>query len=131
MMSIAPHQNPLAAIVAINGKSVAVEWTPSAARALAARSRPLVLELELYFSCLVKKFVHFHDEAPGRATIHVADKLHLYFRAVTSTACTMDVAQALGRQPEIKLDTDAVLKLAPKRVRLDFDKGQWVADFWM
>lgn len=118
-------------IVSVNGKPVIVVWTRSAAQKLADRSRPLVLELELYFSCLVKKFVHFHDEAPGRATIQVADKLQLYFRAVTSTACTMDVAETLGRQPEIELETAAVRKLAPKRVQLDFDKGNWVAAFWM
>jgi hypothetical protein len=61
----------------------------------------------------------------------VTEKLQLYFRAVTSTACTMDVAEALGRQPEIELDTPAVRKLAPKRIDLDFDRGQWVATFSM
>ncbi len=117
--------------VSVNGKPVIVVWTRSAAQKLADRSHPLVLELELYFSCLVKKFVHFHDEAPARATIQVADKLQLYFRAVTSTACTMDAAETLGRQPEIELETAAVRRLAPKRVRLDFAKGQWAAAFWM
>ena len=119
------------ATVSVNGKPVTVAWSRKAAQELFERSRPLVLELELYFSCLAKKFVHFHDEAPGRATIPVADKLQLYFRAVTSTACTMDVAETLGRQPEIELETAAVRKLAPKRVQLDFDKGRWVAAFWM
>ena len=128
---IAIRRNMSTATVSINGKPVIVEWTQTAARSLANRSRPLVVELELYFSCLVKKFVHFHDEAPGRTTIQVADKLHLYFRAVTSTACTMDVAERLGRQPEAELDTAASHKLSPKRVRLDFSKGKWQADFWM
>lgn len=117
--------------VAVNGKPVTVTWTRSAAIELDKRSRPLVLELELYFSCLVKKFVHFHDEAPGRVTTPVTDGLELYFRAVTSTACTMDVAQRLGRQPAVELDTPAVRKLAPKRVSLDFDNGQWIGTFWM
>lgn len=119
------------ATVSINGKPVIVEWTQTAVMSLANRSRPLVVELELYFSCLVKKFVHFHDEAPRRTMIQVADKLHLYFRAVTSTACTMDVAERLGRQPKVELDTAASHKLSPKRVRLDFSKGEWQADFWM
>lgn len=119
------------ATVSVNGKSMSVEWTRSAERQLAQRSHPLVVELELYFSCLVKKFVHFHDVAPQRATITVTDKLHLFFHAVTSTACTMEVAERLGRQPEIELDTPAARKFAPKRIRLDFSKGQWQANFWM
>lgn len=119
------------ATVSINGKPMAVEWTRSAANQLAQRAHPLVVELELYFSCLVKKFVHFHEEAPQRATIAVTDKLHLFFHSVTSMACTMDVAEQLGRQPEIEIDTPAARKFAPKRIRLDFSKGQWQANFWM
>lgn len=122
---------PFTATVSINGRPVTVEWTRSAARALDRRARPLVLELELYFSCLVKKFVHVHDDAPARATVGVTDKLALFFRAVTSTACTMDLAERLGRQPEIELDTAAARKFAPKRVKLDHVAGQWQAAFWM
>lgn len=130
-MSITTNRNPATTTVSINGKSVVVECTRSAARALAERPGPLVLELELYFSCLVKKFVHFHDDAHGRSTVSATDKLQLYFRVVTSTACTMDAADRLGRQPETELDTFAARKLAPKRVNIDFSKGGWQADFWM
>lgn len=119
------------ATVSVNGKPLAVGWTRAAARKLAGRPQPLVVELELYFSCLVKKFVHFHDAAPQRATVQVTDELHLYFHAVTSTACTMDAAERLGRQPETELDTAATRSMAPKRVRLDFKKGQWQGMFWM
>ena len=117
--------------VSINGKPVSVVWTRAAAQQLARRAQPLVLELELYFSCLVKKFVHCHDQAPLRATTPVSDRLELCFRVVTSTACTMEVAERLGRQPETEVHTAAAGKLAPKRVHLDFRRGQWVAAFWM
>lgn len=130
-MSISSTLDLSASTVSINGKAVSVECTETAAQALAERSAPLVLELELYFSCLVKKFVHFHDEAPGRTTVDVSDKLQLYFRAVTSTACTIEVAERLGRQPESELETAVARKLAPKRVRLDRVAGQWSAEFWM
>lgn len=119
------------ATVSVNGKPMAVEWTRAAARQLVARPKPLVVELELYFSCLVKKFVHFHDAAPPRAVVEVSDKLHLFFHAVTSTACSIDVAERLGRQPETELETPIAHKLAPKRLRLDFNKGDWRAEFWM
>lgn len=57
------------ATVTINGKPVRGEWTAAAARALASREAPLCVELELYFSCLVKKFVHFRDDSRGKPTI--------------------------------------------------------------
>lgn len=113
------------ASVVINGRNVSVEWTAAAARELARRSRPLVVELELYFSCLVKKFVHFHEEAGDRDTVAANDKLQLYFRPVTSTDCSCEVAERLGRQPEMELHSDAVGKIAPKKVSIDFAAGAW------
>ncbi len=89
----------LNATILINQKSVLVEWIHSAAREMAMRTQPLVVELELYFSCLVKKFVYFHEEIPERTTIALNDKLSLFFRPVTSTACTFEVAERLGKQP--------------------------------
>jgi hypothetical protein len=117
--------------IAINGKSVVLEWTRSADRALVERNRPLVVELELYFSCLVKKFVRFHDEPAGGAAVGVNDKLMLRFRSVTSTACTMEAAERLGRQPEIELDTAVSKRFAPRRIRLDYHGNQWQGEFWM
>jgi hypothetical protein len=89
------------------------------------RNTPLYVELELYFSCLVKKFVHFRDDSRGKPTVPVGDKLLLYFRPVTSTSCTWDVADRLGRQPEMDIDCEALHHVAPKRVFIDHVAGQW------
>ena len=122
---------PLRNTVQINGRSVSVEWTNAAARELAKRTQPLVVELELYFSCLVKKFVHFHETAPQRETVAVSDKLAVFFCPVTSTACSFEVADRLGRQPEIELDTAQSKKIAPKRVEIDFVRGAWQGNYWI
>lgn len=119
------------ATVSINGRPVTVEWTHAAALALAKRGTPLIVELELYFSCLVKKFVHFHNEAPNRDTVAPHKNLRLYFRAVTSTACSLEKAESLGRQPEVELDTDAVRKMAPKKVTIDHARGQWLGSYYL
>lgn len=123
------QQDERSASIVINGRNVSVEWTDAAARELARRPRPLVVELELYFSCLVKKFVHFHDEAGDRKTVAANDKLRLYFRPVTSTACSFEVAERLGRQPETELHTVAVGKISPKKVSIDFARGAWQGQF--
>ena len=117
--------------VLINGKPVAVEWAKSAARELAKRTQQLVVELDLYFSCLVKKFVHFHEAVPESKTIAVSDKLAVFFRPVTSTACSFQVADRLGRQPEIELDNPNVRKMAPRLIKIDFVRGNWQGNFWI
>lgn len=117
------------ATVVINGHPVRVEWTPAAARALAKRQTPLCVELELYFSCLVKKFVHFRDDSRGKPTVSAAANLLLYFRPVTSTACSFELAERLGRQPEMELDTPAVNRISPKQVAIDHVGGAWRGKF--
>ena len=76
----------------INGKPVRIEWTAGAEAALRARTRPLIVELELYFSCLVKKFVHVREDAGEHALAWVDERLAFYFRPVTSTSCAPQTA---------------------------------------
>ena len=123
------------ATVKINGRDVLVEWTRAAGTALAQRDRPLLVEVELYFSCLVKKFVHFHESAgPNAARGHelavVSPQLSVFFRPVMSTACSMDEAERLGRQPETDIDTGAVRKLAPRRIHIDRSRKGWSGQAW-
>ena len=117
--------------VIINGKPVAVEWTARAQRALESRPAPLMVELELYFSCLVKKFVHFREHPGSHTVAPVNDRLSLYFRPVMSTACSIETVERLGRQPETEITTASVRKIAPKRVWLDYQRGNWVGEFWL
>lgn len=122
-----PHR----ARVALNGRQVQIEWSRAAQKALARRSSPLTLELELYFSCLVKKFVHVHDAVPDRETVVVNEHLRVFFRPVTSTACSMERAERLGRQPEVELESFVARRMAPRRVWLDHRRGAWRAEFWL
>ena len=117
------------AIVVINGRDVAVEWTAAAARELARRQTPLFVELELYFSCLVKKLVHFRDDSQGRPTVAASDKLHLYFRPVTAAACSVEVFERLGRRPGKEIDSKAIRKVAPKQVAITYARGEWRGTF--
>ena len=43
------------------GKQIEIRMTPAAGRALAQRSVPLLAEMELLFSCLIRKRVLFSE----------------------------------------------------------------------
>lgn len=118
------------AMVSINGRDVLVEWTRAAAAELARRPRPLIVEVELYFSCLVKKFVLFHEQVGDREVAVVNNSLSVFFRPVMSTACSIEAAELLGRQPEADIPGDAVKKIAPRRVRIDRRKNAWTGEAW-
>jgi hypothetical protein len=50
---------------------------------------------------------------------------------VTSTACTFEVAERLGRQPEMDIDSPALRRIAPKRVSIDYVDGAWRGSFML
>ena len=48
--------------IRINQRELEVRWTERAERELRSARQPLVVELQLYFSCVVKKRVVFHQQ---------------------------------------------------------------------
>lgn len=117
--------------IIINDRSLLVEWTPRAQRELDRRTHPLYVEMELYFSCMVKKYIHFLEQPRSGKFVHVNDKFAVYLRPVTSTECSMDLAADLGRQPEIELHNEAVSRMVPKRIFVDFKNRRWMGEYWL
>ena len=47
--------------ITISGKPLQIELSPAASLAMQQRVTPLLAEMELYFSCLVRKKVRFYE----------------------------------------------------------------------
>jgi hypothetical protein len=131
LVATAINGEPLSKIILINDKPLIVEWTPRAQHELDRRTHPLYVEMELYFSCMVKKYIHFLEQPRSGTPVHVNEKFAVYFRPVTSTECSMDLAADLGRQPEIELHNEAVSRMLPKRIFADFKNRRWIGEYWL
>lgn len=109
--------------------SLEVRLTPRAKDALATLEAPLAVELELYFSCLIRKRVIFttvslHDAA---ASGRLSDQVSVAFRPVMTKACSL--GEAAGK-PD--LETFPIVKAAaftPKWLELDRVHGEWRGEF--
>jgi hypothetical protein len=113
--------------VQLSGKELLVKWSARAERALSNKPRPLVVEMQLYFSCLVKKRVLFHEQADFE-TLVVNDRLQIVFRSIEAARCDPEEFARnypLGRV----LDSSAALKMTPSWVGIDFRQGQWEGEF--
>ena len=99
----------------------------SAQAALDRRESPLLLELELYFSCLVRKRVHVRDELDADAVV-LNDKLRVRFRPVVTQQCAMRDVEP--ENPPV-MDMPAVnpQRFFPHWLTLDFRRGHWIAEF--
>ncbi|GAB4356051.1 MAG: hypothetical protein Kow006_22850 [Gammaproteobacteria bacterium] len=114
-------------VVNFRGRGVTIRWTERARQALAERDLPLIVEMQLLFSCVVKKRVIFHEQT-DLPTLPVNDRLRIAFRAVQSAAC--DPVEFARLYPVAReLNSAAARKMRPRWLALDYRKGRFQAEF--
>ena len=105
-----------------------VEITRRGKRSLQRRRSPLLIEMQLYLSCMVKKRVIFHEEEPTLKFLQLSELLSINFRTVVSTAC--DPVEFANHYPvKEEARSKAIKKLSPSILRLDCRQGLWTGDF--
>lgn len=89
------------------------------------------IELELYFSCLIRKKVNIREQARDDSifNIGVNENLSISFRPVMTKVCKVsDVAE--GSEPDIEnLPILNPARFIPNWVSLDYKNKQWVGEF--
>ena len=113
--------------VTIEGKPVVIETSKSADRELRQRRHPLLAEMELYFSCLIRKKVRFHEAGEHDNEIPVGDQLAIRFRPVMTAKCDIHYE---GDEPPLT-DFPIVKPKAyiPHWLHIDYHGGEWVGEF--
>jgi hypothetical protein len=109
------------------GRPVQVSWSDAAQRALLVRTQPLRVEMELYFSCLIRKRVRFGEAAVGSQWCAIAPNLEIGFRPVMTRACHVDDLD--GKPP---LDDFPIVKpeaYVPRWLRIERRGGEWFGEF--
>lgn len=113
--------------VEICGRRVTVELTAPAAEALQRRSTPLLAEMELYFSCLLRKKVRFRDPVGEPGQVSVGDGLTIAFRPVMTRGCS--VAEVAGEPPITDFPIANPSAFVPRWLRIDYRAGCWEGEF--
>ena len=103
--------------------------TARAERALARRDAPLAVELELFFSCLLRQRVRFPESLPaaeGPDVVRTPDgRLLVRFRPVMSRHCGLDEGHQLEAFPLQRPEP-----YVPRWVRIDYHpRHGWRGEF--
>lgn len=112
----------------LGGRALELRLSAAAQRRLAAGGAPLVVEMELYFSCLIRKRVRFPG-APhtGATCVRVGEHLTLCFRPVMTRACAVESVEG---SPELEaFPIQRREAFLPKWLALDWRGGDWSGDF--
>ena len=111
-------------------KTVTVHTTPGARNKLNSLDAPLAVEMEVYFSCLIRLRVRFPDVLK-KELIPVAadtDRVNLYFSPIMTTHC--NISEIRGRDPDTEyFPIQKPEKFTPKWLKLDFKNNQWQGEF--
>lgn len=123
-----PYQH--AASCQYRNKTLTVRWTRRAQRQLQQLEVPLLVEMQLYFSCMVKKRVLFHssDSQSDNDIIKVNHNLSVTVRTLQSDQCD-PVEFARDYPGKRVLDAPGARKMRPRELNVDFEKGQWQGEF--
>lgn len=115
----------------ILGKKFMVEWTAPAEKAMESLASPLMVEMELYFSCLIRKAVRFHQGSSMPYSVSVTPKMTVGFRPIVTKACKVS---EIGDDEEPPVEDFKLTKpeaFVPKKLFIDFKHGQWAGTFQM
>jgi hypothetical protein len=114
--------------LSLAGRTVTVELSAAARAALAERRAPLVAEMELYFSCLIRKRVRFPEQVhPDALCAPLDPRLTVCFRPVMTRSCAV---RDTDGQPELEaFPIRRPAAFVPKRLALDYRHGAWLGEF--
>jgi hypothetical protein len=110
-------------------KPLHVQLSGRARAALAKRGQPLTLELELFFSCLIRKRLRVVEQPATDALPLTVDEtgLVVYFRPVMSQVCR--VQEHPEGTPLIPFPLQRAARFSPRWLSLDYRGGQWRGEF--
>lgn len=113
----------------ILGKEILVEWSAAADKAMGSLTTPLQVEMELYFSCLIRKAVRFGRGVSMRYSDSVTPHLRVGFRPVVTKACK--VSDVADEPPLEDFQMTKPEAFVPRKLFIDFKRGQWSGEFTM
>lgn len=113
----------------VQDKPFRVYWTKAADKALAKRKRPLIVEMELKFACMVRMLVHFHEQIEGVVKTEISDKLSVFYRPVIGQSCVVGDSPAKRSMSMGTLTDGPMAKRFPKQLGIDFVRGQWIGEY--
>lgn len=117
--------------VNLKGKQVSIEISADAVRAAADSPVPIVAELELYFSCLVRKQLRFRGvtglQAGSDDYARVVPGFYTTFRAVTTQHCSI---MEVGDKPPVEtMPVRNPERFVPDWIRIDYRADQWLGEY--
>lgn len=110
-------------------KKTSIHLSRKAKKALAQLNYPLIVECEMYFSCLIRKRVLF-SKSPGQHAIPIPQQeknIQLYFRPIMTKTCSLSDTAATPETEAFPIKKPE--PFMPKKVTIKIKKGKWIGEY--
>lgn len=111
--------------VILHDKTLEIRLTSAAAKALSRRASPLVAEMELLFSCLLRKRVRFGDCTENATAVDA--RLSVRFTPIMTRRCS--VSEGGATPPSEGFPLENPRPYVPNWLAIDYRRGEWVGEF--
>ncbi len=114
------------------GRAVSVRFSPAALHQARSLVEPLTVEMELYFSCFVRKAVRFRTgnataDVPDESRTALTDRLFLQFRPATTQHCRINADESAP--PLETMPVKRPQAFLPRWIDINFKNGTWLGEF--
>ena len=106
-------------------KTLKVELSKRAVKALDKLEQPLFVTMAVYFSCFVVKKVQFSTQKPVWETFKVSEKLNVSFRVIQSASCNIHDLEGDNTPTYIEFPIKKKRVILPHHLVIDFSKNKW------
>lgn len=115
--------------ILFGSKMLNLSLSARAMQALNAEHQPAHIELELYFSCLIRKRVNIREQPQADALLNtaVSKNLSISFRPVMTKVCR--VSDVVGEPDIERLPIIDPVRFTPNWLSLDYKNKQWIGEF--
>ena len=114
--------------IQLNDKPIEVNISNRGMRALNKRKHPLLVEMELYFSCLLRLRVNFLDINDDETVEAVSNGLIVRFRPIMTRHCRLGDFDG-PEPPTTDFPIVNAEAFTPKWLQIDYRFGRWVGEF--
>jgi hypothetical protein len=112
----------------LSGYPIDVHLTQRATQGLSQLSIPLTVEMQLYFSCVVKKRVLIHSSDTQQTYQPAYENLYIKFTCVQADSCSPE--EFASHYPGKKqLTAPANMKMHARALYIDYKDNEWLAHY--
>ena len=121
------HMPAATQILELGGKRCHVALSGRARDAMRNLRQPLYIQMELYFSCLIRLKVRFYDVAPAGENVELTENVSVSFRPVMTAHCSNDDLDAEPPVTDFPIISNS--PFIPRWLHIDYRDHQWQGEF--